>query len=217
LNPRMALNRACVENNVPYIYGSVITHIGNVSTIIPKETSCLGCWQSGVDESNIPTCATVGVMPPVISIIASIQVSEAVRLILGLKPLLAGKLLFFDLDDLSMEKISLTKVDSCELCGTDRSDPIMGDAIEEICGRDGKRVFTITPKALVKHDLSAIENKLGDLRLEKRLSTRLGLTFNDTRGLTGSFFETGVAVFEGVKSRVDALKLYEKLTGNKIE
>jgi molybdopterin/thiamine biosynthesis adenylyltransferase len=217
LTPRMALNRACVEHGVPYIYGAVITHIGNVSTIIPGETPCLSCWQGDVDEANVPTCATVGVMPPAISIIASIQVSEAIRLILGEKPRLAGKLLFFDLDDLSMEKISLARAESCGVCGSGTAPQGVRDPVEEICGRTGKRVFTITPKTLTALDLNRMGRRLGKLGLKKRLSTCLGLTFEDAEGLNGSVFNTGVAVFEGAESRVDAVKLYEKITNTKIE
>lgn len=217
LTPRMALNRACVRLGVPYVYGAVITHVGNVSTIIPGETPCLECWQGGVDEANVPTCAIVGVMPPAISVIASIQVSEAARIILGEKPRLAGKLLFFDLDDLSMEKITLAKAESCGVCGAGVSDPVESDPIEEVCGRSGKRVFTMTPKTLAELDLASMEGKLGKLGLKKRLATRLGLTFEDAKGLTGSVFRTGVAVFEGAESRVNTVKLYEKITGTKIE
>ena len=217
LTPRMALNRACVRLGVPYVYGAVITHVGNVSTIIPGETPCLECWQGGVDEANVPTCATVGVMPPAISVIASTQVSEAARIILGEKPRLAGKLLFFDLDDLSMEKITLAKAESCGVCGAGVPDPVESDPVEEVCGRSGKRVFTITPKTLADLDLRAVERRLGELGLRKRLSTRLGLTFDDATGLGGSVFNTGVAVFEGAESRVNAVKLYEKITDTKIE
>ncbi len=56
-------------------------------------------------------------MPPAISVIASIQVSEAIKIILGEKPSLAGKLLFFDMDDLSIEKINLAQAESCRVCG----------------------------------------------------------------------------------------------------
>jgi molybdopterin-synthase adenylyltransferase len=217
LTPRLALNRACVDAGVPYVYGAVITHVGNVSTIIPGETPCLGCWQGGVDEANVPTCATVGVMPPAISIIASIQVSEVIRVILGEKPRLAGKLLYFDLSDLSMETINLAKVESCCFCGTGEAEPTESDAVEEICGRNGKRVFTLTPKTLLDLDLRVLEGKLGGLNLKKMLSSRLGLTFNGPKELTGSIFRTGVAVFEGVESRVDAVKFYEEITDTKME
>ncbi len=217
LTPRLALNRACVERGIPYIYGAVITHVGNVSTIVPGETPCLECWQGGIDEANVPTCATVGVTPSVISIIASIQVSEAVRIILGKKPNLASKLLFFDLDELSLEKVNLAKAEACKVCGTPSASSSEDDPVEEICGRTGKRVFTITPLKLLDLNLGEIEDKLTLLDLKKSLSTRLGLTFSDGSGLSGSIFTTGVAVFEGADSRANATSLYRKLTGVGIE
>jgi molybdopterin-synthase adenylyltransferase len=217
ITPRIALNRACVEHSVPYVYGAVITHLGNVSTIIPRETPCLECWQGSIDEANVPTCATVGVIPPAISVIASVQVHEATRIILGQKPKLAGKLLFFDLDDLSMEMISLSKAESCKTCSKDHHETSTSDPVEEICGRNSKRVFTITPKTLLEYDLVAMEGKLLKLSLKKRLLTRLGLTFGNDKGLSGSIFKTGVAVLEGVESRLDAVKIYESITNTKIE
>jgi adenylyltransferase/sulfurtransferase len=156
-------------------------------------------------------------MPSAICIIASIQVSEAVRIILGKKPNLAGKLLYFDLDELSLEKINLAKAEACRVCGTHSASIEIDDPIEEICGRSGKRVFTITPKELLDLNIGEIEGKLARLKLKKSLKTRLGLTFGDGLGMTGSVFRTGVAVFEGVESRVNATDLYRKLTGVAIE
>ncbi len=217
LTPRLALNRACVERGIPYVYGAVITHVGNVSTIIPGETPCLECWQGGIDEANVPTCATVGVTPSAISVIASIQVSEAIRIILEKKPNLAGKLLFFDLEELSLEKINLAKAEACKVCGAPAAHSAVDDPVEEICGRSGKRVFTITPDELTDLNLREVENKLTPLKLKKSLATRLGLTFSNANGLNGSVFKTGVAVFEGAESRVYATDLYRKLTGVGIE
>ena len=217
LTPRLALNRACVELEIPYVYGAVITHVGNVSTIIPGETPCLECWQGNIDEANVPTCATVGVIPSAISVIASIQVSEAVRIILGKKPNLAGKLLYFDLDELTLEKINLAKAEACKVCGAHPVSAAVDDPVEEICGRSGKRVFTITPKDWLDLKLGEIEHKLAPLNLKKTLSTGFGLTFSDEHGINGSVFKTGVAVFEGTESRVKATELYRSLTGIVIE
>jgi molybdopterin-synthase adenylyltransferase len=217
LTPRLALNRACVERGIPYIYGAVITHVGNVSTIIPGETPCLECWQGNIDEANVPTCATVGVTPSVISVIASIQVSEAVRIILRKKPNLAGKLLYFDIEELSLEKINLAKAEACKVCGTHSALASVDNPVEEICGRSGKRVFTLTPKELLDLNLDEIGGRLARLKLKKSIATRLGLTFDNGLGITGSVFRTGVAVIEGVESRVNATDLYRKLTGVAIE
>ena len=98
--------------------------------------------------------------------------------------------------------------------------PAPGDgphAVEEVCGRAGKRVFIITPRSLAGLNLDAIERRLDDSRLLKTQKTRLGLTLEGAKGLTGSVFATGVAVFEGAESRLDAVKIYEKITETKIE
>ncbi len=212
LAPRLAVNRACVRRGTPYVYGAVIAHFGNVSTIIPGKTACLECWQGGVDEANIPTCATVGVTLSAISVVASIQVSEAVRLILGREPRLAGKLAFFDLEELGLETVKLGKVRGCGVCGEGRkAEATRFNAVEEICGRDGKRVFTITPE--VDRVGMPTGESLAGLGLSLTLRTRLGVAFTGAKGIKGSIFSTGVAVFEGLDSRAKAVALYEKLTG----
>jgi molybdopterin/thiamine biosynthesis adenylyltransferase len=217
LTPRLAVNRACIDHGIPYIYGAVITHVGNVSTILPGETPCLECWQGSVDETKVPTCATVGVTPSVISIVASIQVSEAIRIILGKKPNLASKLLFFDLEDLSLEIIKLAKSGSCSACGEKKVRYEKFDSVEEICGREGKRVFTITPAKLVDLDVGAITKKWEKISQGEILQTRLGVSFSDGKEYRGSIFKTGVAVFEGIDSKVNAIDLYKRLTGIDVE
>lgn len=217
LTPRLALNRACVEQGVPYVYGAVITHVGNVSTIIPGESPCLECWQGGVDEASIPTCATVGVTPSAISVIASIQVSEAIRIILGKRPNLSGRLLFFDLEDLSLELITLAKADACPVCGKHVIKQKHDEAVEEVCGRNGRRVFTITPLEFLDFQIPNLENKLTAEGFNIKLATRLGVTFTGTNDLIGSVFTTGVAVIEGADSREQATRIYRKITGTEVE
>jgi len=217
LTTRLALNRACIDNKIPYIYGAVITHVGNISTILPGETPCLECWQGNIDETTVPTCATVGVIPSVISIVASIQVSEAMRIILGKKPNLASKLLFFDLEDLSLEIINLVKAGSCSACGERKVRNEKFDPVEEVCGREGRRVFTITPAKLVDLDMGTITKKCEKLSLGELLQSRFGVSFSDGKDLKGSIFKTGIAVLEGVESRANALDLYQKITGVAVE
>ncbi|MGQ9596714.1 MAG: HesA/MoeB/ThiF family protein [Thermoproteota archaeon] len=98
ISVRRLVNRACVKHDVPYVFGAAVEMFGNFSTIIPGEKPCLDCFLTGREPPA--TCLTVGVHPSLASIVASVEVSEAVRLITGVKPLLAGKLLFIDLRNL---------------------------------------------------------------------------------------------------------------------
>ena len=115
--PRYVINKACVNQNIPFIHGGVITGIGTATTIIPKETPCLECFKGGIDDRILPSNASLGVHPSIINIIASIQTSEAIKLLSGKKPSLANRLLFFELEDLSMEFIDIIRLEDCPICG----------------------------------------------------------------------------------------------------
>lgn len=113
MEARYAINRACVKFGVPYVFGAVGTTTGNVSTIIPKKTVCLECFL-GNKASN---SEVVGVHPSAVNIIASVQISEAIRLLIGQQPLLFNKLLNFELNGFEMNMVPLSRVDSCPVCG----------------------------------------------------------------------------------------------------
>lgn len=51
----------------------------------------------------------VGVLPQALSIVSSLQVSEAVKIIMGRKVSLAGRLLYVDLRDMSFDQIVLLR------------------------------------------------------------------------------------------------------------
>jgi adenylyltransferase/sulfurtransferase len=53
----------------------------------------------------------------VIKIIASLEVSEAVRLLTGREPCLVNKLLYVDLDQLEFSTVQVAKAASCPVCG----------------------------------------------------------------------------------------------------
>jgi adenylyltransferase/sulfurtransferase len=200
MTPRYALNRACVKLGIPYVFGAVITNVGSASTIVPGETPCVECFQGGIDDDELPTCAVVGVHPSIISIIASIQVSETVRLITGRKPNLASALMYCDLEDLSFERIDLASVESCPVCGSDPASepyPLKRDSFEEICGREGRRVFVFSPDEDLRVDLDALNGKLEGLGYQPTVKGKLGTSF--VRGpVKGSVLRSGVTVIEGV-------------------
>lgn len=113
MKTRYAINRTCVKLGVPYVFGAVETTMGNVSTIVPGKTICLECFygnRSGKSE-------IVGVHPSAVNIIASIQVSEVIKLLTDQKPNLVNKLLNFDLNSLEMNQVAVSKVNSCPVCG----------------------------------------------------------------------------------------------------
>src|SRR5919205_3088104 len=94
---RFLLNDACVKRGVAWVYGAAVGSYGVTMTIRPHVTPCLRCVFPEVPAAGTaPTCDTAGVIMPIISVVAAVQVTEALKLLAGRVESLHGKLLQFD-------------------------------------------------------------------------------------------------------------------------
>nr|MDO8082116.1 HesA/MoeB/ThiF family protein [Candidatus Freyarchaeota archaeon] len=214
MSPRYALNKACLKTGVPYIFGAAIMTYGSVSTIIPNKTPCLECFQGNLEDESMPTCAVVGVHPSVLSIIASIEVSEAVRIILGEEPSLANKLLYCDIGNIEFKKVEISKAENCPACGSKPSEPSMPlkqKLITEVCGREGKRVFVITPKRNLELNMDDLHSFLTNNGFNVKVKADLGITFDSGLKRTASILKSGVMIIEGADDEKEAYDFYNKI------
>lgn len=214
MTPRYALNRACVKLGVPYIFGAAIMTFGNVSTIIPNKTPCLECFQGNLDDDTLPKCAVVGVFPSVLSIIASIEVSEAAKIILGKEPHLANKILHCDIGDLRFDEVEISKSENCPVCGSNPSAPPMPlkqKTITELCGREGKRVFVITPKRNLELNMDELPPLVSENGFRIKVKAVLGMTFDNGSKENVSILKSGIMLIEGANNEKEAYELYSKL------
>ncbi len=121
MKTRFLINDACVKLNIPWIYGGVVAMYGASFTIIPSETPCLRCF---IDElpspGDIPKCEEVGVLGSAVSMIASIEVTEGLKILIGKKEALLGKLINVDVWSGSWELFELEKRNGCPACGQRR-------------------------------------------------------------------------------------------------
>ena len=212
--PRYALNRACLERGIPYVFGSALMSMGNVSTIIPGETPCLECFYGNLDDGTLPTCAVVGVYPSIVTLIASVEVSESVKLILGERPSLAGKLLLCDLRDSSFEKITVARAETCPVCGTQsKGEPMIlkEELVEEVCGREGKRTFIVSPKRILKLDMDRLQDLLRKSAFRVTVRAELGVTFKPVEEAFVSILSSGVMIAEGFRDMGGVVSLYKEL------
>ena len=112
---RYALNKACVDYRIPFITGSAIGSRGQVFTILPN-TACYSCLFPKLDNKELPTCSLTGVNPCLLSIVAGIQVSEAIKILLNKEPSLSKEILHIDLDNLEFNRTKTMKSKLCEVC-----------------------------------------------------------------------------------------------------
>jgi adenylyltransferase/sulfurtransferase len=112
---RQALNRAAVSAGIPFIYGGIDGFSGMASTFIPGRTACLACLFPGPPKPPDPD--PVGALGPMAGLIAAIQCLEAIKIIVGQPPALAGLLLRIDAVGMASRKIEIDRNPHCEVCG----------------------------------------------------------------------------------------------------
>lgn len=207
--PRYAINKACVEQGVPYVYGGALETYGNVGTIIPRKTACLECFTGRISDEGSPTCETVGVLPSVLAVVASIQVSEALHLLLGSDPSLANKVLFIDIDSLSFTSFDLVKRGNCQICRETsiKTKSFVEPRVVELCGKDS---FMASPRDPLTLNLAEVADILKK-RFEIKLYSNFGISFEHSNGVTISLMKTGNALIKGVSFKEDAIKIYNEL------
>jgi len=94
---RYLINDACVILDKPLVYGAIHKFSGQLMVLNYKNGPTLRCLFPEPPHSlEIPSCEEYGVMGSVPGIIGSLQVTEVMKIILGLGGVLSGKLFMID-------------------------------------------------------------------------------------------------------------------------
>ncbi|MBI4461199.1 MAG: ThiF family adenylyltransferase [Acidobacteria bacterium] len=94
---RYLVNDFSVKNDVPWIYGAAVASYGVTMTIVPGRTPCLACLFPEPPAGIQATCDTEGIVNAAASTVASLQVGEALKLLVGDLEALHGRLISLDL------------------------------------------------------------------------------------------------------------------------
>jgi molybdopterin-synthase adenylyltransferase len=94
---RYLVNDATFAHSIPYVFGGAVQTVGNIMTIIPGKTPCLRClWPDPLKVAGHARASTSGVLSSVASAVASMQVTEAVKILVGREEDLIKGLLVMD-------------------------------------------------------------------------------------------------------------------------
>lgn len=191
---RFLINDACVKLSKPWIYGAAVSSYGLTMTVIPGVTACLRCiFENLPPPGSAPTCDTAGVILPIISLIASIQSTEALKLLTGQQHLLHKGLLQIDIWKGSHTRLNIEGFrdrNQCKCCqgGVFEYLERVDELIITLCGRNSVQ---IVPRVKAKLDLKELAERLrlsGEVQVNKFLlrfkSAEAELTvFPDARGI----------------------------------
>ncbi|WP_028324246.1 HesA/MoeB/ThiF family protein [Desulfatirhabdium butyrativorans] len=109
---RVLINRMSIQKRLPVVYGAATDFTGMVTTMMPDQTPCLECLFGRKEMEE----QAIGMVEPMYSVVASIQSLEAVKILLGVGPLLLNRLLIINGMSQSYRKIELAKNPDCPAC-----------------------------------------------------------------------------------------------------
>lgn len=115
---RHLINAACVQHGKPLVSGAAIRFDGQVSVYDTRDQAspCYACVFPANDAFEETRCATLGVFAPLVGIIGSIQAAEALKLMGGLAPSLAGRLQMLDGRTMEWSEIRVPRNMTCSVC-----------------------------------------------------------------------------------------------------
>jgi len=211
IETRYLINDACVKHKKPWIYGAVIGTTGMTMTVLPDEGPCIRClFPETPPPGSLPTCDTVGVLNTAPATVASIQVTEAFKLIIGRG---AGEhlLLTLDLWTGSYRSIAVQKDKNCPCCGQGRFDFLEAKEVSwttTLCGRNSVQISPPRATVLSLDDLSRRLAQAGKVSYNGFL---LQFQIGDHELV---IFPNGRTIVKGTTDEAVAKSLYSKYLGN---
>jgi len=209
---RFLINDACVKHNIAWVYGAVLATYGMTMVIIPHHTPCFRCLVTEMPApGSRPTCDTVGVLGPAVNIVASLEVTEGLKLLLGKREELHGQFIYVDAWAATLERLEMGKsATPCPACGLGQFeflDAKTGTYITSLCGRDAVQIG-VRGKAKVSFpDLAKRLRSVGQVSFNEYM-----LRFRvDSYELT--VFPDGRTIVKGTTDESVARSLYARYIG----
>lgn len=207
---RYLLNDYATEQGKPWIYAAAVGTYAVTMNIVPGETACLACIFPAPPGGAVDTCDTAGILNSAVNLVASIEVTEALKWIVGARDKMRRTLLSCDLWSNEWSEVATGPPRAgCVVCEERDFAHLRGEGRPHItlCGRNSVQIHERSRPV----DLAAMEARLrphGQVRRNELL-----LRFE--RGEhTMTLFADGRAIIQGTTDVAVARTLYARFVGS---
>ena len=206
---RFLINDLAVKAGRPWIYAAAVASYGVTMTIRPGLTACLACLIEGGAPGLEETCDTVGVLGPIVNLIASLEVAEAMKLLAGREEALHGRLQSCDVWNGRMQSVRVKRNPACRVCAGREFRYLAGEAQPHItlCGRDSVQIHERSRSL----DLAALGRRIAPAVADVRSNDFL-LRFR-VPPYEVAVFADGRAIVKGTRDPAVARSLYARYIG----
>ena len=208
---RFLINDACIKHGLPWVYGAVIATYGVTMSIVPRQTACLRCLlRDQPPPGTVPTCDTAGVLGAVAGVIAALEVTQALKLLLDGGQEYQNRLTQVDVWTGEWFQVDVGRDSECPACQLDQYEFLEakeGTFVTSLCGREAIQIN-------VRGDV-----QLSLEQLAERLSASGQVRFNeymlrcDVEDFEIAVFPNGRAIIKGTTDPAVARALYAKYIG----
>lgn len=208
---RFLINDFAIKRQCPWIYAACVGSYGLTFTILPGTTACLACLLESKNSSSglEDTCDVIGVLGPIVNLIAALEVAEALKILSGHSEALRGKLLSCDVWNWRMRSIGVARNAECRACGRHDYVYLAGQAQPRVtmCGRNSVQIHERDRSV----DLNRLKDRLAPLVDDVRQNDFL-LRFR-IAPYEMTVFSDGRAILTGSKDPAVARSLYARYIG----
>ena len=212
---RFLINDASIKWNIPWIYGGCLGADGQAMVILPGETACLNCLM--MDGPPAPgttaTCDSFGILAPIINVIGSFQVMEALKILSGNPDAINRKLNVFEMwtnDFRQLDMSRLRESVDCPTCKQQKFQWLSGDRESQsaiLCGRNAVQINPQQKASLSLPELAERLERAGRVETNKFLLRFFVDDFKVT------VFPDGRAIISGTDELATAKKIYAQYIG----
>ncbi|PYI55099.1 ThiF family adenylyltransferase [Paenibacillus flagellatus] len=206
---RYLLNDACFKRGIPLVYGGAVASRGMSAAFVPGETACLRCLVQPTEGSG-DTCDMIGVISPIVDIVASYQSAEALKLLVGDAGARRPTLVTLDIwhNHYYEMKLPASRSD-CPVCSGERYPSLENaepDGVATLCGRE-----TVQIRARSAFDLALWREKLEAVCRVQANPFLLKAELPEGERLV--LFPDGRTLVQGTEDSVRAKTLYARYIG----
>ena len=234
---RFLVNDTAVKHAIPYVYGGAVSSVGMTYAILPhtppasasatpweragRATPCLRCiFDQAPPPGMNPTCDTVGVLGPVVSVVANHQVAEALKILTANWDAINEKMVHIDLWANTYHQFGVAgayDLGNCTCCRQRIFEHLEGklsSATTTLCGRDAVQLSNMLQNGR-KLDFDEIARRLEPHGAVKANKFMLRADLRDTgQSYELTLFTDGRAIIKGTKHAATAKSIYAKYVGN---
>jgi len=209
MDTRFLVNDACVKLGIPWIYAGAVGVTGMVMPIVPGGP-CLRCvFPSPPGPGELPTCDTVGIVNTLPAMVASLEATEAFKIMQGKEP--TKELMFIDIWLGDLQRIKVKKNPDCECCGRRNFEFLQARKRKYAVSLCGRNAVQIVPARPLKGDLDHLRKKLSKLGTTEMID---GLLRFKTKAAEITVFPDGRTIVGGTTDLAKAKTIYSKYVGD---